>query len=192
MFQITGGKYKGSKLILPPEHVTRPTSSRAREALFNCLFSMDVCLKDAYILDGFAGSGVIGLECLSRGAASCIFVEKDPIIQTILKCNIQKLHQEKIATVCGGFEEVGLSITKGFDFMYLDPPYDEINARGEPLYYEALKVLLSLMDSYTMTVIETRSTVSHLYIHDLPMYIVKQKTYGTVRLWFLKYRQCGT
>lgn len=186
MFRISGGQYRGAKLFLPPEAMTRPTSQRAREALFHCLFSMNVSLIGAHVLDGFAGSGAIGLECLSRGAASCIFIEKDPTVQKILRGNIQKIHQEQVSTILGSFDQVDQSLRKSFDFIYLDPPYDMINNRGEPLYVEALKACERCISAHTVVVIETRSTQENLLLTDDLFILDKQKTYGMVRLWFLK------
>lgn len=186
MFRISGGENKGAKLLLPPSDMTRPTSNRAREALFNCLFSMDVSLRDAYILDGFAGSGAIGLECLSRGASHCVFVEKYPVVQKILCQNIAKIHKEAKARVVETFEDGVKTLKKSFDFIYLDPPYDLLNPQGEPLYCDAIRILLPYITSDAVIVIETRCTEGDLSLKDIPLFVHAHKTYGMVRLWFLK------
>lgn len=186
MFRLIGGENKGAKLLLPPSDITRPTSNRAREALFNCLFSMDVGLTHAHILDGFAGSGAIGLECLSRGASSCIFVEKHHPIQKIIHHNLQKIQKTHKSVVVETFEESLRKTKHPFDLIYLDPPYDVKNDQGDPLYVEALHILMPHVAEHSVVVIETRSSEDNLHLKDIPLIVHTQKTYGMVRLWFLK------
>src|SRR5574344_1550140 len=83
---ITAGKYKGRKVVAPDENITRPTLSKAREAIFSVLFSlMDFDGKS--FLDMFAGSGIMGLEAISRGFESVLAVEKNAKVARILKEN---------------------------------------------------------------------------------------------------------
>jgi 16S rRNA (guanine966-N2)-methyltransferase len=84
--RIVGGRAKGRRLLVPPSG-TRPTSDRAREALFNSLRAL-VDLDGAHVLDLFAGTGAVGLEALSRGAASALFVESDRVAGDALQRNI--------------------------------------------------------------------------------------------------------
>ena len=75
--RIIAGEWRGRKLVAPPGDLTRPTADRTRETLFNMLASRIGSFEGLAVLDLFAGSGALGLEALSRGAASCLFVEQD-------------------------------------------------------------------------------------------------------------------
>lgn len=178
MFKITGGQFRGTHLLLPDESITRPTSTRAREALFNCLFSLEFQMNDAVIIDGFAGSGAIGLECLSRGAAHCTFIEHNNLIQKILKANIQKLKVDHQTTILNTFD----MIKHKADFIFLDPPYFA-QENGAPLYIKALHSLKHTFKEETLLVIET----DEKEIPDVPeLSLIYSKVYGTVRLSFYR------
>ncbi|NBV90258.1 MAG: 16S rRNA (guanine(966)-N(2))-methyltransferase RsmD, partial [Actinobacteria bacterium] len=90
MTKIISGKYKGRSLIVPPS-VTRPTSSRVREAVFSSAQHILGDFLELRVLDLFAGSGAIGLEALSRGASNCVFVEKDAVAVTCINQNARTL-----------------------------------------------------------------------------------------------------
>ncbi|HCI62471.1 MAG TPA: 16S rRNA (guanine(966)-N(2))-methyltransferase RsmD, partial [Erythrobacter sp.] len=75
--RIIAGDWRGRKLVAPPGDLTRPTADRTRETLFNMLASRVGSFDGLSVVDLFAGSGALGLEALSRGAASCLFVEQD-------------------------------------------------------------------------------------------------------------------
>jgi len=123
MMRIVGGEVKGRRLAVPPRG-TRPTSERAREALFNSLTGlMDV--HGANVLDLFAGSGAVGLEALSRGAKAVTFVESDRTACDVLRRNIDAvglpgttLHRRPAATYL-----VGSGVDEPFDLVFADPPY---------------------------------------------------------------------
>ena len=80
--RIVGGQYRGKNLLSPVGEETRPTSDRAREAIFNILhhakWRKRDLLENAAVMDVFAGTGALGLEALSQGAAECVFVEQSP------------------------------------------------------------------------------------------------------------------
>ncbi len=178
MFKITGGVFRGTKLDRPPESLTRPTSTRTREALFSCLFSLDYQMNDLTVIDGFAGSGIIGLECLSRGARFCTFVENNPIVQEILKANIAKLQMRKQTTVLSTFKQV----KKPADFIFLDAPYFQ-KERNDPSYLQALKKLRPYIRMETLVVIETDKKEKPLL--DFLEFLF-EKNYGTAKLSFYK------
>ena len=98
---IIGGEKRGSKLALCASKAVRPTAQRTREALFNILqggrFSFS--LSEANVIDLFAGTGAIGLEALSRGARSCVFVEQDQDSLQTLQANISKLKLEDLSLI---------------------------------------------------------------------------------------------
>jgi 16S rRNA (guanine966-N2)-methyltransferase len=89
--RIISGIYRGRPLVAPKGETTRPTADRTREALFSMLVSRLGSFEGLRVLDLFAGSGALGLEALSRGAASCTFVEQDGDAITALKTNIAKI-----------------------------------------------------------------------------------------------------
>ena len=94
--RIVGGKHRGRRLLAPPGDNVRPTSDRAREALFDILshgrFAADgIPFAGAAVLDAFAGTGALGLEALSRGAAEAVFFERDPEALAILRRNVASL-----------------------------------------------------------------------------------------------------
>lgn len=178
MFKITGGTFRGTKLLLPDANTTRPTSTRARESLFNCLFSLDFQMSGAVIIDGFAGSGAIGLECLSHGASFCTFVENDKSVQKILAANINKLKCEARTKVTATFD----TIQHKADLIFLDPPYFQKDV-DTTAYISALISLKNTMTSGTIIVIETDATESP----EIPFLAhIYSKTYGTARLSFYR------
>ena len=82
---ITGGKYKGRKILAPDEKITRPTLSKVRQGVFNTLFSMIGEFEEKSFLDLFGGSGIMGLEALSRGFENVVVYEKNPKVAQVLK-----------------------------------------------------------------------------------------------------------
>lgn len=121
---IIAGSYRGRKLFTPKKSETRPTASHLREALFNICQNY---IEDAYFLDLFAGSGAIGLEALSRGAAKSTFIEHHREAFHCIQQNIQALGVQDQAQVLQGdvFRMLELLEKKGekFDLIYADPPY---------------------------------------------------------------------
>jgi 16S rRNA (guanine966-N2)-methyltransferase len=123
--RIIAGKYKSRRLISPPSSLTRPTSDRARESIFNILNSLSGDLTDTYVLDAFAGSGALGLEALSRGAQHVYFMEKDPRVIQFLKSNISNLSADGECTVIQGDATKPPKASQPMDVIFLDPPYDQ-------------------------------------------------------------------
>jgi 16S rRNA (guanine966-N2)-methyltransferase len=134
---IIAGSYKNRNLTTPKSPLTRPTSSRLRETLFN------ICqgkVEGSDFLDLFAGSGAMGLEALSRGANSATFVDNSKASAQCIAKNIETLKVEKASkVVCGDvfiviqkFVKFGLQ----FDIVYVDPPYEKKTYfEGEPISY---------------------------------------------------------
>ena len=123
MTRIVGGAARGRRLAVPPRG-TRPTSERAREALFNTL-TTEIELNGARVLDLYAGSGAVGLEALSRGAQAAVFVEHDHRAAAILADNIKNLgmpgatlHRCTVETYLGA-----VGADDPFDVVFADPPY---------------------------------------------------------------------
>jgi len=122
--RVVAGSLRGRQLLAPPGPSTRPTSDRVREATFNALASLDV-LRDATVLDLFAGSGALGIEALSRGAAHCTFVEQGRPAIITLRQNLDALALSERATVVT--MDVGRYLSSNaaaaVDLALADPPY---------------------------------------------------------------------
>ena len=97
--RIVAGEWRGRKLAAPSSELTRPTADRTRETLFNMLNSRLGSFEGLSVVDLFAGSGALGLEALSRGAASCLFVEQESTAIKAIKANIEKLDARTRSTV---------------------------------------------------------------------------------------------
>jgi 16S rRNA (guanine966-N2)-methyltransferase len=131
--RIVGGAYRGRALAAPPGLVTRPTSDRAREAIFNVLAHAPWSpgLDGARVIDLFAGSGAMGLEALSRGAAFCLFVETEAAARGVIRDNAETLGSQGELfgrTRIHRRDATDLGARPGadgpaFDLAFLDPPY---------------------------------------------------------------------
>jgi 16S rRNA (guanine(966)-N(2))-methyltransferase RsmD len=123
MMRIIGGENRGLKLATPRGREVRPILDRVRESLFSIL-RHDV--PEARVADLFAGTGVIGLEALSRGAVSCVFVDKDPRCIATIKTNVEKTRVGDRARVIREdvFRSIELIAADGpLDLVFVDPPY---------------------------------------------------------------------
>ncbi|MFL6720209.1 MAG: 16S rRNA (guanine(966)-N(2))-methyltransferase RsmD [Sphingomonas sp.] len=118
--RIIAGKWRGRTLEAPPGLATRPTADRVRETLFSMLASRLGSFEDLRVADLFAGSGALGLEALSRGAASAIFVENDAKAAAAIRRNAEKLGAE--VQILGG-SALALPRFEPFDLIFADAPY---------------------------------------------------------------------
>ena len=124
--RIIAGKYSGRKLKSPPSLQTRPTSDRLRETLFNILAPR---IKGARFLDLCAGSGAVGIEALSRGAAHVTFIDRSRKMYALIETNLKSLDvsDDEIEVVSREALEFLKRYTKkeevGFDIVFFDPPY---------------------------------------------------------------------
>ena len=121
--RIIAGQFRGRPLQAPPGSATRPTADRVREALFSMLTSRLGSFDDLRVADLFAGSGALGFEALSRGAAAVTFVETDAKAQAAIKANAAKLGVGDRVRVLGG-SALALSRSEPFDLILADPPYE--------------------------------------------------------------------
>jgi 16S rRNA (guanine966-N2)-methyltransferase len=121
--RIIAGAWRGRPLAAPPGQTTRPTSDRAREGLFSMLASRLGSFEDLRVADLFAGTGALGLEALSRGAAHCTFVEKDRAALDILKRNIDRLGAGERAEIRAQAVEHLAPPPRPCDLVLMDPPY---------------------------------------------------------------------
>lgn len=122
--RIIAGEWRGRKLVAPRGDGTRPTADRTRETLFSMLTSRVGSFEDLRVADLFAGSGALGLEALSRGAASCLFVEQDAVAIKAIRTNIETLDARGKASVQAGSVMALGPIPTHYDIILLDPPYD--------------------------------------------------------------------
>lgn len=120
--RIIAGQFRGRPLQAPPGSATRPTADRVREALFSMLTSRLGSFEDLRVADLYAGSGALGFEALSRGAAKVTFVETDPRAQAAIKANAIKLGVTDKIRVLGG-SAMALGRSEPFDLILADPPY---------------------------------------------------------------------
>jgi 16S rRNA (guanine966-N2)-methyltransferase len=120
--RVVAGELGGRTLVAPDGQTTRPTTDKVREAVFNSLASMGV-LEDAAVADLFAGSGALGIEALSRGAARCSFVERDRNALVALRANLAALDLGDRTSVVVDDALVWLAAARGFDLLLIDPPY---------------------------------------------------------------------
>ena len=120
--RVISGEFGGRKLIAPDGLSTRPTTDKVRQAVFNSLGSMGV-LEGATVADLFAGSGALGIEALSRGAESCVFVERDRAALVALRANLRALELESRSQVVGSDVLAFAPGISGVDIALADPPY---------------------------------------------------------------------
>jgi 16S rRNA (guanine966-N2)-methyltransferase len=179
--RIVGGRAKGRRLAVPPRG-TRPTSDRAREALFNSLAGL-LDIDGARVLDLFAGTGAVGLEALSRGATVACFVESDRAACEVLRHNAEavglpgaEIHRHAAAGYL-----VGAGVDEPFDLVFADPPY----AFGEP----QLGVLLATLATPNWLADEAVVVVERPARGAQPRWPdvidpIKHKRYGEGVLWY--------
>lgn len=141
--RVVAGEFRGRKLSAPAGDTTRPTTDRVREAVFNSLDSMDL-LDDAVVVDLFAGSGAMGIEALSRGAARCTFVERDRAALQALRANLSTLGLDNRTTVVTSDVLAWVPAMRGVDLAIIDPPY---TFDGWERLLELLQVSYALCES---------------------------------------------
>lgn len=127
--RIVSGEFRGKAIKAPAGSATRPTSDRARQAIFNILehAPWSSGLREARVMDLFAGSGALGFEALSRGAAFCLFVETDEAARGAIRENVDAMHLFGRTRVHRR-DATALGVRPGadgpaFDLAFLDPPY---------------------------------------------------------------------
>ncbi|MDQ3348760.1 MAG: 16S rRNA (guanine(966)-N(2))-methyltransferase RsmD [Acidobacteriota bacterium] len=152
--RVIAGEFKGRRLEAPDWPGLRPTSDKLRETLFNILA---VRIRGARMLDGYAGTGAVGIEALSRGAAHVSFVEKDPRATGLIAANLQRCGiRDRYAIIRAAFPGVETQVAAGaHDIVFLDPPYGAVELST------ALAAAAPLLEPETLLILEhaTRDTV---------------------------------
>jgi 16S rRNA (guanine966-N2)-methyltransferase len=122
--RIVGGRWRGRALLAPPGTATRPTSDRVRQALFDMLWHAPwggrAAVEDAHVLDAFAGTGALGLEALSRGAAHATFMETAAPARTVLRRNVAAMDAPGRVL---DMDATAPSPGSPCNLVFLDPPY---------------------------------------------------------------------
>jgi 16S rRNA (guanine966-N2)-methyltransferase len=126
--RVVAGAFKGRRLQAPRGSRTRPTADRVREALFSILSDVN----GLRVLDLYAGSGALGIEALSRGAAAATFVERDPRALAALRQNLEAIGSDAEVRRQDALRFLG-STGDTFDLVFVDPPYDSAVRLAEPL-----------------------------------------------------------
>lgn len=174
--RIIAGKYKGKKLKVPKTDL-RPTTNVVREALFDIIG--DKIIGSAF-LDIFAGSGLVGLEALSRGAKTVSFVEKSKVAGITIKENIKTLNANgKVYTI--DFRKFLKHHSEKYDYIFFSPPYFEKYEYDILKYLEISKVL----DDKTLIIIQIYKKVD-LPLSDFNFKVLDERRYGITKLIFLK------
>ncbi len=184
--RIVGGKFKGRHLTTPDGQNTRPTSDRAREAIFNVLAHAEWApdLDGARVMDVFAGSGALGFEAMSRGAAFCLFVETDDAARGAIRDNVEafslfgttRVHRRdatQLGTRPGSQAET-------FNLVFLDPPYRK--GLGE----KALETLISGNWLSSAAVVVFERAVDEDDFATEVWDKINTKIYGAAQVLFLK------
>src|ERR671930_1474239 len=120
--RVIAGRYRGRRLRTPRGHTTRPSAERVREAVFSILGD----IEGLSVLDLFAGSGMLGIEALSRGARDCVFVDSDPRAAACIRSNLATLGVTAAVSVRDAVayvREAAAAHSDRFDVVFVDPPY---------------------------------------------------------------------
>lgn len=174
--RVTAGKFKSQRVLTVENNDVRPTSSKVRESIFNILQSS---ITDAVMLDLFAGSGILGIEALSRGAKKVIFTEKNPKVFKILKENLSNFDCDTKCYLIDAFAALDRFKDQKFDIIFIDPPY---RAGYE---FDICKKIITknILEDDGMLIIEHLSSLNMQEIlNPLPISLSKYKKYGDTAL----------
>ena len=184
--RIVAGRNRGRRLLAPPGETVRPTSDRAREALFNILSHGNIAadgipFAEKTVLDAFAGTGALGLEALSRGAAEAVFIEQDREALAILRKNVEVLGEGARARVIPGDATRPPRATSACAVVFLDPPYRSGFA-GPAL---AALADAGWLAPKALAVVELAAR-EH-FAPPAGVTLLEERVYGAARLVFLRY-----
>lgn len=170
---ITGGIYKSQKITAPDENITRPTLSKVRMSVFNTLQCL-IDFEGASFLDMYAGSGIMGLEALSRGFNKILSIEKNKKVYNVIKSNFKKYESENdLKLILGDSIKVCSKLNNKFDVIYIDPPY------FSGIYENSLNAIKEISNGIVI--------LEHVVEVDFKGFeIIKQKKYGDKYITFLK------
>ncbi|MDT7547664.1 MAG: rRNA (guanine966-N2)-methyltransferase [Actinomycetota bacterium] len=176
MTRIIAGVARGRRLQVPAGEVTRPTSDRAREGMFSSLQSL-ADVEDARFLDLYAGSGAVGLEALSRGAASTTLVEDDPLALNAIRDNIAAVGLPEAHVVPMTAERfLAADAEPRYEIAFLDPPYDHAVA-------PVLAALVPWLTEDAVVAVERRTRDGELSWPD-GLAAARSRRYGEATIWY--------
>lgn len=179
--RIVAGRYRGRKLTPPSDDSVRPTTDRIKETVFNIL-QWDV--EGARVLDLFAGSGALGIECLSRGAAEVVFADKSPASVALIRQNLKGI-EGSYRVLTADFTGVLRSGEDKFDLIFIDPPYK--SGLGE----------LAVDAAFDLGRVAEGGTVVYEHSSELPFRCaredlkVRTKVMGSVTVEFIRKKTAG-
>ncbi|MFF9482274.1 16S rRNA (guanine(966)-N(2))-methyltransferase RsmD [Streptomyces sp. NPDC014733] len=183
MTRVIAGTAGGRRLAVPPGNGTRPTSDRAREGLFSTWESLDGPMTGARVLDLYAGSGAVGLEALSRGAAHVLLVEADARAARTVRENVKAVGLPGAEVRTGRAEQLAAGAAPGdpYDVLFLDPPYAVTDD-------ELREILLTLRRAGwcapdALVTVE-RSTRGGVFSWPDGFGAIKARRYGEGTLWY--------
>lgn len=170
---ITAGIYKGQKITAPDENITRPTLSKVRMSVFNTLQAM-MDFENSSFLDMYSGSGIMGLEALSRGFSRVVSIEKNKKVYSVIKSNFKKFEKDNdLKLILGDSLKVCSRLNEKFDVVYIDPPY------FSGIYEKSLEAVNDICGGIII--------LEHVIDVEIDGFeIVKQKKYGDKFVTFLK------
>lgn len=179
--RIVAGRYRGRRLTPPSDDSVRPTTDRIKETVFNIL-QWDV--EGARVLDLFAGSGALGIECLSRGAAEVVFADKSPASVALIRQNLKGI-EGSYRVLTAAFPGVLRSGEDKFDLIFIDPPYK--SGLGE----------LAVDAAFDLGRVAEGGTVVYEHSSELPFKCaredikVRTKVMGSVTVEFIRKKTTG-
>ena len=168
--RVVAGRHRGRRLKSPAGTGTRPTADRVREALFSILGPVE----GLHVLDLYAGSGALGIEALSRGAASATFVDSDSRAADVIRANLAALGEDAEVVVGDAVAWLDGASGAAFDLVLADPPYDSGPQLGAALSRRLPAVLAD--DALIVTESDKRNPLTL----DLPL--DDERTYGDTRI----------
>lgn len=179
--RIISGTARGTNLETLEGNNTRPTLDRVKEALFNII---QCKVPEAKALDLFSGSGALGIEALSRGAAFCVMCDKEYEAIEIINKNLKKTHLEQKAKIIKNDYKKALNLLKGqkFDLIFIDPPY------AKDLAVDSIKniIELNLLADDGIIILETDDEKREIEnLNKLNVNVYDLRKYGRVTLIFL-------
>ncbi len=183
--RIIAGKYRGRKLLPPEGDLTRPITDRVKQSLFDILQPR---IEGSRVYDCFAGTGSMGLECLSRNATAVTFFEADRSALSRLQRNIEAIEEKERATIVRGdlfqwFDRrAAISDESGIDLIFLDPPYRFLSERPQELNHLALRMAERHMAKDGLVIFRHQADIS-LSLQGLVK--VDQRDYGSMSIEFL-------
>lgn len=173
--RLISGRWGGRRLAAPHHRRTHPMSERARAALFNSLGGR---VAGADVLDAFAGTGALGLEALSRGGRSLVAIEKDRVTARLLRANVADLGANATVIATSVSNWLATAPAQQFDLIFADPPYHD------PQFSTIARLVEALKPGGTMLL--SHPGRGEVPIHNTSLFVVDNRSYGTVHLTFFR------